>query len=54
MPAIKVNVKTAQEINKLYDEGWTYKEVAAEMRLSLTTIQRYVWKPRNKGCRSYK
>lgn len=54
MPVKKVVIKDIQKINELYDKGWTYKEVAAEMRLSTTTIQRYVWKPRNKGCRSYK
>ena len=54
MPVKKVVIKDIQKINELYDKGWTGKEVAAEMRLSLATVTRYLWKPRNKGCRSYK
>jgi len=46
---MKVNNKMLLEMNKLYDEGATTRELAIVFNVSRCTIANYLWKPRPVG-----
>ncbi|WP_143331274.1 helix-turn-helix domain-containing protein [Clostridium peptidivorans] len=45
----KVNIQIIQDINKLYNRGYNMKQLGEKFKLSPTTVNKYVWEPRNRG-----
>ena len=43
---MKVTIKMIKQINKLYDNGQTMRQLAKTYNLSKDTVANYVWNPR--------
>lgn len=43
----KATIPIIQEMNKLYDSGFTQGEIAEKMDFSRATIGQYIWHPRS-------
>jgi len=46
---MKITSEMKPQINKLYNTGLTYKDLADKYNVTIPTIQRYVVDPRKKG-----
>lgn len=44
-----VTKETAQEINKLYNQGFNMVQIGKRLNLGHSTVCNYVWKPRERG-----